>query len=188
MPRQEVAGRSWTGCVGIDARPRLGRGPTVQMLMWAHVVVPGAEITQREVQLLVAIDCPAIELLLERAEEALDASVHPRTVRLGSLVADPEERERQGKEPRSEGAVVVGAGGARHAVALDGVEEGAEDGDSRLSSQSDQRDGKAAAVIDEGEDGMDDALRVRLAVEVEPPDDISIQRLRHPSLPAPPVL
>ena len=151
--------------------------------MRTHVVVPGAEVSEREVQLLLAIDRPRIELLLEGAEETLDASVHPRTVRLGSLVADSQDGERQGKEPGREGAIVVGADGARQAVALDRVQERAEDGDRRSSSQCDQRDGNAAAVIDDAEDGMDHAFVVRLAGEVETPDAVGIHGFRNSPLP-----
>lgn len=61
------------------------------MLMRPHVVVPDAERLQLEVELGSVRDRDAIEVLLQRAEEAFDPPVLPGAMRFGGLKVDAQQ-------------------------------------------------------------------------------------------------
>lgn len=60
------------------------------------MVVPGSKRTKRGIQGLAIRYDPLVELLLERAEEAFDAAVLPRTVQFGGLMTDAKPSEKTG--------------------------------------------------------------------------------------------
>lgn len=67
--------------------------------MGSYVVVEKPELIQGGVQLRQIVDRPAIQIVLERAEAALDTAVLPGAMPLGGLVSDALQTQGDLPEP-----------------------------------------------------------------------------------------
>lgn len=93
--------------------------------------------------------------------------------RLGALVADAEERQREAEGTGGEHGLVVGADRARLAVAAD---RGGEAGDERPGALVRERfepQRRAARVLEDAEHGVRAAVERALAGEVDRPDEVA---------------
>jgi len=91
------------------AIPRLGRGVAVQMLMRAHMVVPGAELDQLAAQIVETSDRDTIQMLLEGAKEPLDPAILPGAMQIGGLQAHAEQNQCATHQTRVEARFIVHA-------------------------------------------------------------------------------
>lgn len=139
---------------GIDAVPSLERGASVQILVRANDVVPDGEQGERAGQFAPVGDAPSIQLLLERAEQALDPAVLPGAADLAALVADAEQGERGTEAARGEHGRIVGAQDPGLAEPADREAEMAEQRPGRHGRERLQREQPAGAVVDQAEDLM----------------------------------
>ena len=98
---------------GVEAAPGFHGCHALQVLVRPHVVVPGDELDQRGVEAGAVRHDPAVELLLQRAEETLDATILPRAVALDGLVFDAELVEYEFEQRAIEDGLVVGIRGRR---------------------------------------------------------------------------
>lgn len=89
------------------------------MAVRPDVVVPNTKEAKAGIQLGGIRNCPAIQFVLERAEEAFDPSVLPRATWLGSLVADAEQAQARSECGRSENRLIVCANEFGLAVDMD---------------------------------------------------------------------
>ncbi len=112
LPYADKAGLS---CGLGDAAPRLGRRASMQVLMRPRMVVPGPKFDQLGTQLVLAGDSDPVQLVLEGAEETLDAPVLPGAVQLGGLQADAEQGQRGFHQAAVEACLVVHANRSRQA-------------------------------------------------------------------------
>ena len=90
IPPFEPERTLWPPPIWIDAAPNLQWGAPAKMLMRAHRVVPETELRQRQVQVSVVGDGVGAQRRLERAEQALDATVLSRAGEFGE--AQPHAR------------------------------------------------------------------------------------------------
>ena len=77
--------------------------------MRTHVVVPEAELAQRQDELISASDFRGFELAFQGSEETLDASVLPWAADFGGPVAHTEQEQSEPKTESGEDPFVVGA-------------------------------------------------------------------------------
>ena len=140
------------------------------MLMRADMVVPETKEVQVFLR-LAGVQSPEAGDFLEGLEEALDTPVLPGSEGSRELMANAEEAEPEAEERRGEDRLVVGTDASRFAEEIDGVEDGAKDGDGGLALQVAERQTGAGTVVDQTEDS---ALAARLAEvgEVGGPDDV----------------
>lgn len=156
----------------MDAAPDFHRCHALQVLVWPHVVVPGDELGQRGIEADAVGHGPAIELLLQRTEETLDATVLPGTVALDGLVFDAELVEYEVEQRVIEDDLIVGADSPGFTVPLDSVEQVSQEGDRGLVRQRLEVNAAARAVIDDTEQEVRIAGLVGLAGAVHAPDAI----------------
>lgn len=109
-----------------------------------------------------------VELLFQRADEALDAAVLPRRCLLGAAMTDAEEEGREPEDPRSEHCFVVGPDDARLAVALDRLDKLKHQrlGGLRVDRLEAKRG--AARVLDDAEHELGSSVHVVLPVRSSP--------------------
>lgn len=137
--------------------------------MRAHRVVPDTEIFQQIVQCIAGIDFELIELLFQRAEQALDTPIHPRATRRAELLLDTCDAASPAEDPAAKDARVVRAERTRHAISTDGDEHMPQECPRILALERVQGEELAAAVVDDAEDGMVVAKGVPLARHVDGP-------------------
>ena len=138
----------------IDAAPGLHRRHALQVLMRPRLVVPTDELDQRGGERLLIRHDPAVELLLERAEEPFDAPVLPGAVLFDGLVANAELMKHAVEQGVVEDGFVVGADGLWHAVSFDGVEQCAQERDGGFVRQRREVQAAASTVVEDAEQEM----------------------------------
>ena len=153
--------------------------------MRPDMVVPGAELTERDIQLANPRHHPPIQLPLQRPEQTLDASVHPWTAGVGSLMANPQPLESEDEQARREYRLVIRANETGATVLLDRIKQTSQQEDGRLVSERGEGQHPSATVIDDAKDGVKVAIDVRLAGEVNAPCSIDRNGAGHPPFPGP---
>lgn len=145
----------------------------LQVLVRAYMVVPDDELGQRGHEGLLIWHAPAVELLFQRAEEALDAAVLPRAMAFDGLVFDAELHEHEVEQRGVEDGFIVGAYGLGDAVALDGIEQLAQDRDRGFVGQGFEAEAAAGAMIDHAEQDVCVSFLVGFADGAHPVSFIS---------------
>lgn len=166
----------------VDSPPRLRWRGVAQIGVRTGIAIPAAKEVERGLELMAVRHLPAVERLLERPEEALDASVLPRATGVNALVVDVREAQRPTEHARREHALVVAAQRTLLAVAPDHQEKVAEQGPGCLVRRGGQRQCLAAAAVEHPEHHVQPARLVNLATHVDGPDSVGGQLGRRPRL------
>ncbi len=140
--------------------------------MWPDVVVPEVELADGPLQAVEVADGKLIELILQRAEETLDAPILPRAAWRRQLMVDAEPAQGEAEQARGERGIVVCPDRCRFAEGFDGGDEGFQCRDSRTVGKRPQSERQSAAVIDDAKNRMDLFGKIAFAGEVQSPHGV----------------
>jgi len=127
---------------------------------------------QRVIQLFPVLYRPTIQCVLQGTEEPLDSPILPGAMQFNPLVADTHDPEGETKEPGPEHDFVIGTQNLGLTKMFDAVCQCAKEGGSKLILKHIEGEVSSRTVIQYTEDGVQLALVISFAGEIQAPDTI----------------
>ena len=107
----------------IDPGPDFGGWPFPQMIVWAIMVVPGANLAQRQREVFAIHNGFSRQFPLHCSDESFDPSVLPGATRLDALLANAEQPQTKSKHTRHQHRFIVRTQELWSAIPLHGLSQ-----------------------------------------------------------------